>query len=46
MEKQKKERVERTAKILAKLDEKSLLIIESGAGLLLARQKMETKKGE
>lgn len=45
MEKQKKERIERNAKILAKLDEKSLLIIESGAGLLLARQKME-KKGE
>lgn len=40
-EEEKKEKLKSTIRILGKLDEKSLVIIESGAGLLLARQRME-----
>lgn len=41
---EKKEKIKNTVSILAKLDAKSILIVESGAALLLARQQME--KGE
>lgn len=44
MKGQEKEKIRRTVKILMQLNETNLLIIESGAGLLLTRQKME--KGE
>lgn len=39
-----KEEVKKTVKILTKLDKKSLLIIQSGAGMLLARQELEEKE--
>lgn len=42
MKGQEKEKIRRTVKILMQLNETNLLIIESGAGLLLTRQKMET----
>lgn len=45
MKEQEKEKLRRTVKILVQLDETNLLIIESGAGLLLSRQKMD-KKGK
>lgn len=43
-EEQKKEKLKSTIRILGKLDEKSLLIISTGAGMLLARQQMESRK--
>lgn len=44
MKEQEKEKLRRTVKILVQLDETNLLIIESGAGLLLSRQKMDKKE--
>lgn len=43
---EKKLDLEKTVKILAQLDEKSLLLIDSGAKLLAARQDMEKKERE
>lgn len=43
MEKERKERVRSTVQILMQLDERSLLLIDSGARLLAARQDMEEK---
>lgn len=44
MEKERKERVRSTVQILMQLDERSLLLIDSGARLLAARQDMERKE--
>lgn len=41
---EKKEKIRNTVEMLMQLDEKSLLIVESGAALLLTRQEMEGKK--
>lgn len=39
----KEESIKKTVNILMQLDEKSLLLIDSGAKLLAARQEMEKK---
>lgn len=44
MNKANKEHIEKTVQILNKLDEKSLLLIVSGAKLLAARQEMDNQK--
>lgn len=44
MDKERKERVRSTVQILMQLDERSLLLIDSGARLLAARQDMERKE--
>lgn len=36
--------IEKTVKILMQLDKKSLLLIDSGAKLLMARQEMEKSR--
>ena len=43
MDEKKKKRIEKMIKLLMQLDEASLLLIDSGASLLVARQKMEVK---
>lgn len=43
---EKKNNIEKTIRILMQLDEKSLLLIDSGAKLLMARQEMDKKKDE
>ena len=40
----KKDDVKNTVRILMQLDEKSLLLIDSGARMLLARQELEESK--
>ncbi len=45
MEMEKELDIRRTVKILMQLDEKSLILIDSGAKLLAARQEMEKRKG-
>lgn len=42
----KKDDVKNTVRILMQLDEKSLLLIDSGARMLLARQELEESKKE
>lgn len=42
-EKERKD-IQQTVNVLMKLDKKSLLIIDSGAQMLLARQEVEEKK--
>ncbi len=44
MNKAKKEHIEKTVQILNQLDEKSLLLIVSGAKLLAARQELDNQK--
>ena len=44
MSKKDKKEFERIVRILMQLDEKSLLLIESGAKLLVARQEMDKLK--
>lgn len=46
MSKKDKKEFERIVRILMQLDEKSLLLIESGAKLLVARQEMDKLKKE
>lgn len=41
---EKKNNIEKTIRILMQLDEKSLLLIDSGAKLLMARQEMDKPK--
>lgn len=43
-ETQKNDRIQQTVKILAQLDKESLVLINSGAKLLAARQEMDQKK--
>lgn len=43
MDKEKKKRIEKMTELLMQLDEKSLLLIDSGARLLVARQNLEVK---
>ncbi len=40
------DRIQKTVRILMQLDEKSLLLIDSGAKLLAARQKMDKPREE
>ena len=40
----KKKRLEKMLEILIQLDEESLLLIDSGARLLVARQKIEARE--
>lgn len=44
MNEEKKANIEKTVQLLSQLDEKSLLLIVSGAKLLAARQEMEVQK--
>ena len=44
MDDRKKKDLEKTVKVLMQLDEKSLLLIDSGAKLLMARQEMDKDK--
>ncbi len=41
MEKERESNIEKTVQILMQLDEKSLLLVDSGAKLLAARQNMD-----
>lgn len=41
---EKRNNIEKTIRILMQLDEKSLLLIDSGAKLLMARQEMDKQK--
>ncbi len=43
MDEKKKKKIEKMTKLLMQLDEESLLLIDSGAKLLIARQKLEAK---
>ncbi len=43
MDKEKKKKIEKMVELLMQLDEKSLLLIDSGARLLVARQNLEVK---
>lgn len=46
MTKKEKKNISETVKILMKLDKQSLLLIESGARLLAARQEMDKQEKE
>ena len=43
MDEKEKKQIRNLTKLLLQLDKESLLLIDSGAKLLLARQKMEVK---
>lgn len=45
MTKEKENSINKIVSVLVQLDEKSLLLIDSGAKLLAARQKLEIKEG-
>lgn len=46
MTKAKEDNIKNTVKILMQLDEKSLLLVDSGARLLAARQKMDRETAD
>lgn len=46
MDKEKREMLSKTIEILIQLDKQSLLLIDSGARLLAARQEMEEQEKE